>query len=237
MEFFLWFWLLDRRFFCEMRPLLKHFSFFWLFPISVHIIMATFNIANLFPFENLSVSQYIVVCITIFEIASIISIFLMMINLYKIAKRQPKIDKNIIILFFEKIETRKKENKDKFIYYEDYWMARKNLLSINGIIILLLSIIHIVWSYYYLKNIELYQDLYKWGKNIPTFYCYINILFCIPTVSIFTIGIIIKASFIFSAILCSNCVLYLSEIFCKKNKGLKKTIDFSNIQRLEPEYI
>jgi hypothetical protein len=161
----------------------------------------------------------------------------MMINLYNISKKQPKKDKNIIILFFEKIKNRKKENKDSFIYYEDYWMARKNLLSLNGIIILLLSIIHITWSFHFLYNIEIYQDIYKLEEKIPIFYCYLNILFCIPIVLIFVIGLIIKSFFVFCSFSCSNLVFAFAEKCCKKNKGLGKTIDFSDIQRLEPEFI
>ena len=238
MEFFLWFWLLDRRFFCEMRPLLKQFAFLWIFPIVIHALMVSYNIFCVFPFKNLVKSQYIIILITVFELISIICILFMMINLYNIAKKQPKKDKkNIFVLFYEKIKSKIKREKDNFIYYEDYWIARKNLMSPNGISILILSIIHIIWSFFYLSNQTLFQDILKFGEKFHMSYCYLNIIFGAPVVLLLLYASIIKITFVLSAICCVKCVYRMSETCCcKRNKRLNRTINFSDVEILEPEY-
>ncbi len=237
MEFFLWFWLLDRRFCCNMRPLLKQFAFLWIIPIIIHLVMVMLNIYILFfPFNNFSKSQYIIIGITFIEFISILCLFFMMINLYKISKKQPKKkNKNIFILFYEKIKS--KDEKENFIYYEDYWIARKILLSWNGIFILFLSIIHILWSFYFLINRTLFQEIYKSGEKFYMSYCYLNILFCAPVFILLGYAMIVKFSFVLCSMCCTNCTFYISEKCSKKNKGLEFKIDFSDVQRLEPQYI
>ena len=39
------------------------------------------------------------------------------------------------------------------------------------------------------------------------------------------------------AMICPKCILSLTDCCCKKNDGLNKTIDFSDVPRLEPEFI
>ena len=238
MEFFLWFWLLDRRFLCDMRPLLKQFSFLWLIPILFHFCMAAFYVYCLYPFKTpLGFLEYVIAFIAIVKIISIICLFIMMLNLYKLSKNQPKKYKNTFVLIFERIKVNSEGNKDNFIYYEDYWMARKNLLSLNGIIILILSIFHIIWSFIYLYNKDSFKDIFKLGEQYAISYEFLNIFCCLPVLILLSCALIIKATFIVSAMCCMNCVLSLSEICCKRNKGLNKTIDFSNIQVLEPEFV
>jgi len=161
----------------------------------------------------------------------------MMINLYNLSKNQPKQNKNIFVLIYEQIKLNVKDERDNFIYYEDYWMARKNLLSANGIIILLLSAVHIAWSFYYLVHKNTFQNIFDWGEKIVISYSYLNILFCIPVILLLLYAAIIKISFVLSAICCTNCVVSIAKKCCKRNKGLNNTIDFSNIQKLEPEFI
>ena len=237
MEFFLWFWLLDRRFFCDMRPLLKHFAFLWLIPILFHLCMAAFYAYCLYPFNTpLDFVEYVIAFVAIVKIISIICLFIMMLNLYKLSKNQPQKYKNIFVLTFERIKN-SDGNKDNFIYYEDYWMARKNLLSFNGIIILVLSILHIIWSFIYMYNKNSFKNIFKLGEKFVISYEFLNIFFCLPVIILLGVGLIIKATFLISAMCCMNCVLSLSEICCKRNKRLNKTIDFSDIQVLEPEFV
>ena len=235
MEFFLWFWLLDKRFFCEMRPILKHFSFLWLFPIILHAIMILFNIYCLFPFKNMNILQNIISLITILEVISIILIFLMMIKLYNISKNQFKQSRKVHILNFEQIESI--NNKNNYIYYEDYWIGRKNLLSANGIFILILSLVHICWSFYYLFHKNKFEAIFKLKEQIIIYYAYFNILSLFPVIFLLLCAGIIKISFILSSIFCTRCVVSLSKIFFKKNKGLNKTIDFSDVPKLVPEFV
>ena len=235
MEFFLWFWLLDRRFLCEMRPMLKYFSFLWLFPIILHVIMILSNVYCLFPFKNMNTSQNIITFITILEMISIICIFLLMVNLYNISKNQFKQSRKVHVLNFEQINSI--DNKNNFIYYEDYWMGRKNLFNANGIFILFLSLIHICWSFYYLSHKNKFQEIFKLREQIVISYAYFNILSFFPVIFLLLCAGIIKIPFILSSIFCTSVVVSLSKIFCKKNKGLNKTIDFSDVPKLEPEFV
>ena len=235
MEFFLWFWLLDRRFLCEMRPMLKYFSFLWLFPIILHVIMILSNIYCLFPFKNMNTSQNIVTFITILEMISIICIFLLMVNLYNISKNQFKQSRKVHVLNFEQINSI--DNKNNFIYYEDYWMGRKNLFNANGIFILFLSLIHIFWSFYYLFHKNKFKKIFIFKEQIVISYSYFNILSFIPVIFLLLCAGIIKIPFIISSIFCTSCVVSLSKIFCKRNKRLDKTIDFSDVPKLVPEFV
>jgi hypothetical protein len=160
-----------------------------------------------------------------------------MINLYNISKNQPKQNKNIFVLIYEQIKLNVKDEKDNFIYYEDYWMARKNLMSANGIMILLLSVVHIAWSFYYLFHKNVFQSVFTSGEKVVISYAYLNILFCLPVIFLLLYAAIVKVTFVLSAICCTSCVVSISKKFCKKNKGLSKTIDFSDVQTLEPEFI
>jgi hypothetical protein len=161
----------------------------------------------------------------------------MMINLYNLSKNQPIQNKNILVLIYEQIKINVNDDKDNFIYYEDYWMARKNLLSANGILILLLSVVHIAWSCYYLLHRNTFQDIFTWGDYIAISYAYLNIICGFPVIFLILYAGVVKFSFVISSILCTNWVFSISKKFCKKNKGLNKTIDFSNVQTLEPEFI
>ena len=163
-----------------------------------------------------------------------ICLIILIANLYNLSKKQPQRQNNIFILFFERIKNSKEEN---FVYYEDYWMARTTLYSAAGKIVLLTSIINIIWSFYYVLNRNMFFSLFDWVEQFIIFYAYINILFCSPVVLILFFGSLIKVTFVLSAMLCPKCILNLTDTCCKKNKGLSKTIDFSDTPKLVPEFI
>ena len=235
LEFFLWFWLLDRRFLCDLRPALKYFSFLFLLPIAFHSLMISFNIYCLFPFTKLmEASNLIVAFQTILELVQIICLIKMITSLYNLSKKQPKRRGNIFVLIFEKIKNSKEEN---FVYYEDYWMNRTVLLSASGIIVLLASIINIGYSFFYVFNIIMFQNLFNGLEQFVIFTSYLNILFCLPVLFVLSFAILIKVTFTLIAMICPNFVFSLSGSCCKKNKGLTRTIDFSDIEILEPEFI
>ena len=235
MDFFLWFWLLDRRFLCDFRPALKNFSFLFLLPIIFYLLIICFNLYCLFPFRKLMETSYLIVGFeTIFKMISVVCLSLLITSLYNLSKKQPKNQKNIFVLIFEKIKNDKEEN---FVYYEDYWMNRTILLSVNGIMVLLNSIINIGWSIFYVLHRNMFLDLYDWVEKFILFGAYLNIVFCFPVFFVLVSAMIIKVSFVLSAMICPSCVLSLSGLCCKRNKGFIRTIDFSDIQVLEPEYV
>ena len=120
---------------------------------------------------------------------------------------------------------------------EDYWIGRKNLLNANGIAILLLGIFHLIWSFYYLLHKNIFHNIFNLAEKFVIMSAYLNIFFCFPVIFLLTCALIIKVTFLISAMVCTSFVLSLSNICCKKNRGLKKKIDFSDIQKLEPVFV
>jgi len=235
LEFFLWFWLLDRRYLCGFRPAIKYFSFFFLLPIGLHSLTISFNIYCLFPFNKLMEPAHLIVAFeTILEMVSIICLIILIANLYNLSRKQPKKQKNIFVLNFERIRGSKEEN---FIFYEDYWMNRTILLSANGIIVLLASIITIAWSIFYVIHKNMFQDLFDWVEQYIIFVSYVNIFFFAPIILVLFLAMAIKVTFIVTAMVCPSFVLSISESCCKRNKHLKRTLDFSDVETLEPEFI
>ena len=235
LEFFLWFWLLDRRYLCGFRPAIKYFSLFFLLPIGLHSLTISFNIYCLFPFNKLMEPAHLIVAFeTILEMVSIICLIILIANLYNLSRKQPKKQKNIFVLNFERIRGSKEEN---FIFYEDYWMNRTILLSANGIIVLLASIITIAWSIFYVIHKNMFQDLFDWVEQYIIFVSYVNIFFFAPIILVLFLAMAIKVTFIVTAMVCPSFVLSISESCCKRNKHLKRTLDFSDVETLEPEFI
>jgi hypothetical protein len=235
LEFFLWFWLLDRRYLCDFRPALKYFSFLFLLPIVLHSLTVCFNIYCLFPFNKFKNPAYLVAAFeTILEIISTICITILMTNLYGLSKKQPKKQKNNFVLMFERVKSSKEEN---FIYYEDYWMNRTVLLSPNGIIVLSASIINIAWSLFYVLHRNMFHEVFDLVEQFIIFIAYLNIFFFIPIILVLFLATVIKVGFTLTAMICPSFVLSLSERFCKRNKKLNRTIDFSDVETLVPEYI
>ena len=80
------------------------------------------------------------------------------------------------------------------------------------------------------------QGIFAWGEKIVIFYSYLNILFCLPVILLLLYAAIIKITFVLSAICCTSCVVSIAKKCCRTNKGLNNTIDFSDVQKLEPEF-
>lgn len=235
LDFFLWFWLLDKRYLCGFRPAIKFFSFLFLLPILSHSLTMSFNIYCLFPFTKLMDPAHLIVAFeTVLEMISIICLIILMSNLYNLSKKQPKKQKNFFVLIFERIKGTKEDN---YIYYEDYWMNRTILLSANGIIVLIASIINIAWSIFYVLHKNIFKEVFDWVEQYIIFVAYLNIFFFVPIILILFLAIVIKATFIVTAMVCPGFVVSLSESCCKRNKHLNRTLDFSDMEKLEPEFI
>ena len=146
----------------------------------------------------MEISYLIVGFETIFKMISVVCLALLITSLYNLSKKQPKNQKNIFFLIFEKIKNDKEEN---FVYYEDYWMNRTILLSVNGIMVLLTSIINIGWSIFYVLHRNMFLDLYDWVEKFILFGAYLNIVFCFPVLFVLISAMIIKVSFVLCAMI------------------------------------
>lgn len=235
MEFFLWFWMLDKRWVCGLRPHLKYFTFIWIIPIMINIILATINIMWLisFSFSEYSKNQYVTVIKTVVDIISIVCSLKMIFDTYSNSK----------IEILNTINGNNKENiilkSDIFKLKEDdeFWISRKSLLTPNGIILLLMSISQIAWSIFYLSN----QELFIYNKEVLKYLilsnAYTHIILSTPVILLFFFACFFKVTFFLSANFCVGCVIKIADSCCKNRSDIKRKIDFSDVEVLEPEFV
>ena len=90
-------------------------------------------------------------------------------------------------------------------------MNRTILLSANGIIVLLASIITIAWSIFYVIHKNMFQDLFDWVEQYIIFVSYVHIFFFAPIILVLFLAMAIKVTFIVTAMVCPSFVLSLSD--------------------------
>ena len=77
MEVFLWLWLLDKRWLCGYRPILRYYLLLWFFPCLMNSILLTINIYYIshslyINNESQVVYQYYIIIKSILSLISII---------------------------------------------------------------------------------------------------------------------------------------------------------------------
>lgn len=233
MEFFLWFWMLDRRWVCSFRPPLKYFTFLWLIPIVINLSSLPISVMWLFPFNfsEFGRIQYIIIVKTAVSIISIVCSFIMMYDTYSNSKI-----KLINVLNEHNCNTYLKDDLNESID-DDFWISRKSLICPNGIIILLMSILQIVWSIFYLLNKDLFKYDVEKLKYLILSNAYLQVIFCAPICIFSFYAFFIKVAFVLSANFCSSCVLKIAENNSKNRNKLAVKLDFSDVQKLEPEFV
>ena len=120
---------------------------------------------------------------------------------------------------------------------DEFWISRKSLLRLNGIILLLMSICQIACSIFYLLN----QDSFIYNKEVLKYLilsnAYIHIIFSTPVILLFFFACLYKVNFVLSANLCVGCVMKIADTCSKNGSEIKRKIDFSDVEILEPEFV
>ena len=232
MEFFLWFWMLDKRWVCGLRPNLKYFTFLWLIPIIINITALPISVMWLmsFNFSEFARIQYITSVKTAVSIISIVCSFIMMHDTYSNSKIQLL---NILNENNKKVYLKSEyESSD-----DEFWITRKSLLCPNGIILLFMSILQIAWSIFYLFNKDLFEYNIEKLQYLIISNAYMQVIFGAPVCLLFFYACFFKAIFVLAANFCSGCVLAIAETCSKRRSKIIKKLDFSDIQKMEPEFV
>ena len=226
MEVFLWLWLLDKRWLCGYRPILRYYLLLWFFPCLMNSILLTINIYYIshslyINNESQVVYQYYILIKSILSLISIICSLLLVRDL--IANQHKEYSAfNEILLEYNKEE----KKKDFMSFIEDeYWKGRKCLLNINGKILLLVGIGQIISSLYYLKN----HNNYIYYVDYSMKHCSsIEVIFALPIIIIFGLSFLIKLLTFILSYTCPCVIISFSGLFSKTKYHRK--IDFSDIK-------
>ena len=239
MEVFLWFWLLDKRWLCGYRPIMRNYIILWFFPVTMNAILLTLNIYYIshslyLNIESNIVYQYFIMIKSLISLISIICSILLVRDLVINHQRE---NFSLIEILSEKInkseEKFNKNNDFNMIFSDDeYWCSRKCLLNSNGKFVLLIGICQIFCSIYYLRVRNSY--IYYIDYTLKQFSS-IELLFALPVFFIFGISFLIKLITFISSYACPNVIIILSKLF--SNHKHQKKIDFSDIKNYEIEDI
>ena len=233
MEFFLWFWMLDKRWACGFRPPFKYFTFLWLIPIIINLTVIPISIMWLMPFNfsEFDRIQYITSVKTAVNIISIICSLIMMYDTYsnsnmRLINTLNEYDKNVYL----------KDDIHESID-DEFWISRKSLLCSNGIILLFMSILQIAWSIFYLFNKDLFAYNIEKLKYLILFNAYLQVIFSTPVFLLSFYACFFKTIFVLAANFCSGWVLKIADNCSKNRSKITLKLDFSDIQKLEPDIV
>ena len=239
MEVFLWFWLLDKRWLCGYRPIMRNYIILWFFPVMMNAILLILNVYYIFhslylnPESNI-IYQYFIMIKSLLSLISIICSVILVRDLVIHYKRE---NSSLIEILSEKLnKNEQKINKiDDFnmiLCDDEYWCIRKCLFNPNGKIVLFIGICQILCSIYYLRvkiNYIYYIDysLKQWST--------VELLFALPIIFVFGISFLIKLITFILSYTCPNVIIIMSKLF-SDHKHQKK-IDFSDIKNYEIEEV
>ncbi len=215
MELLLWMWFYDPRWFFNIKLSIRCYKYTWLIPLMAHMILVSYCIYLIVYSSALNdIGQgcdETVIPSALFRIFfSFLISLTIIIFIFKISfvfNRELK--------FFENAENIYPTLKTHMEPY-NFWIRRKSLISMPGILLLFLSIISMFWSYL-LIEIYIFGDKEKkiTQCNLISF-LNVNNLFIfignIPLIVLFLLMIILKIISLFSAFLCPNLLVGFSKI-------------------------
>lgn len=224
MELLLWLWFYDPRWFFNFKISIICYKNAWLIPLFLHCFL-------------------IFVCMFYLQISETFSCdSSLRLWLYSRTFFSFLISVTIIFFKFKIIQVYNKEighfDNAKKIYpvlkysmrHYDYWIRRKSLISTSGIILLILGLISLFWSYliisfYHFQNYYSHCDV-KIQKllNIHSLFIFIG---NVPLVLIILCLLLIKLSSLLAAFLCPNFLISISK--CLTSETPKIEIQKYNI--------
>lgn len=218
MELLLWLWFYDPRWFFNFKISIVCYKNSWLIPLFLHVILI---IVSLF---YLQISETFL-CDTSLRLW-----------LYSRTFFSFLISLNIIFFKFKIIEVYNTEIKyfdnAKKIYpvlkysmkHYDYWIRRKSLISTSGLLLLILGIISLFWSYLIISFYHFQNYYEKCDEKIQKFLNIHSLLIFIGNIPLFAIIfflLMFKLLSLISAYLCPYCLIYLSKYYMTETPSVE----------------
>jgi hypothetical protein len=216
MELLLWMWLYDQRFFFNYKLSIRFFKLAWLFPLIMHLTLATacvyfVQVKDVPNCEStLKLWLYSRILFS-YLISLIIVVFMCKISAVRNKERH----------FFDNATQIYPLVNDTLNRY-DYWIRRRSIISLPGIMLFFLGLISLFWSYVIIKLYYFDNQFRHCNQNVLT-------LLNINSIIIFTcnipIGIVllslifIKLGSVACAFVCPGFLIFISQC-CEKKRRL-----------------
>lgn len=218
MELLLWLWFYDPRWFFNFKVSIVCYKNAWLIPLFLHsfitlICLYYLQISETFMCDN-SLRLWLY-SRAFFSLIISINIVLFKIKIMKVYNKE--------IGYFDNATRIYPALKNSMKQY-DYWIRRKSLISSTGILLLVLGIISLMWSYiiisfYHFENF--YENCDAKIQRLLGLHSAFILFGNIPLILIFIVLIIMKLGSCFTAFVCPNCLVSISKALDNNKPKIK----------------
>lgn len=208
MELLLWLWFYDPRWFFNVKISVLCYKNAWLIPLFLHLFMMFVCLYYLQISETFSCDKSLKLWLYARTFFSFLISATIIFFKFKISQvYQKEID------YFDNAK-RVYPSLNYSMKNYDYWIRRKSLISTSGIILLLLGIISLFWSYmiisfYHFQNYYSTCDIKI--QKLLNMQSIIIIVGDAPLLFIIIILLLMKIGSLISAFACPGCLIYFSK--------------------------
>jgi hypothetical protein len=219
MELLLWLWFYDPRWFFNFKISIICYKNAWLFPFGLHILCVFICLYYLQIAEVSACDSSLRLWLAsraFFSTLISATIFFFMKKIVQVYEKE--------ISFFDNAKKIYPVLKFSMKQY-DYWIRRKSLISTPGIILLILGVISLFWSYlivsfYSIQN--LYDNCDIKIIKLLSFHSLLIFLGNLPLMIVILILLVVKLSSLVTAFLCPEFLISISKIGVRKLKNDKE---------------
>lgn len=207
MELLLWMWFYDSRWFFNFKIRIKYYIYIWFLPLIIHLLITVSCLYFLSAIETPECEPTLKHWLFQRTFFSLIISIIIIIFIIKV--KNEYIKENSYFSNAKKIYPTLEAN----LYHYDYWIRRKSLISTSGIILLLLSIISLYWSYIMI-SLYLIQNKFQGCSHDVLILLNCNSFFVftgnMPLLLAMIFMSLIKLTSFISAYVCPRWMIYLS---------------------------
>jgi hypothetical protein len=209
MELLLWLWFYDPRWFFNFKISINCYKNAWLIPLFLHLfcmLLCLYYIQYSDSFQCDNSLKLWLASRTFFSFLISINIVFFKFKIMKVYYKE--------IGFFDTSKKIYPILKYSMKQY-DYWIRRKSLISTPGILLLLLGLISLFWSYliisfYHFQNY--YQNCDVKIQQLLNFHSLLIFIGNIPLIAVVFILLAMKLGSLLAAFACPDCLIWTSKI-------------------------
>jgi hypothetical protein len=226
MELLLWMWFYDQRWFFNFKLSIKCFRFIWLIPLFVNLLLSVLCFYFLHysdkPECHSSLKQWLF-SRAFFSFLISINIVVFMGKIYYVNERENSYFENATKIYGPLKELAKKY---------DYWIRRKSLFSTPGVLMLILGVISMFWSYVIIR-FHYIEDKFNNCEERMIKLLNFNSLFIlignVPVLIVIILLLVVKLGSFIAAFLCPKLLISVAKLCDMRKKGIKYHRKFENV--------